>query len=83
MGPTADYYYRPRDYAESTASRIDAQVRELIEEAARRAHDLLLAHRHTLESMAKELLAHETLDAQEIEKVRAELTASTALVRTA
>lgn len=83
LGPTADYYYRPRDYAESTAGRIDAQVRELIEEAARRAHDLLLAHRHTLESMANELLAHETLDAQEIEKVRAELTASTALVRTA
>lgn len=82
LGPTADYY-RPRDYAESTASRIDAQVRELIEEAARRAHELLLSHRHTLESMANELLARETLDAQAIEKVRAELTRSTALVRTA
>lgn len=82
LGPTADYY-RPRDYAESTAGRIDAQVRELIEEAARRAHELLLAHRHTLESMANELLARETLDVQAIEKIRAELTRSTALVRTA
>jgi cell division protease FtsH len=82
LGPTADYY-RPRDYAEATAGRIDAQVRELIEEAARHAHELLLAHRPTLESMAHELIARETLDAQAIEKIRTELTRSTALVRTA
>jgi len=82
LGPAADYY-RPRDYAEATAGRIDTEVRELIEEAARRAHELLLAHRGTLESMAAELLARETLDAQAIEKFRAELTRSTALVRTA
>lgn len=82
LNSAADYY-RPRDYAESTAGRIDAQVRELIEEAARRAYELLLAHRATLESMAHELLARETLDTQTIEKIRAQLTASTALVRTA
>jgi cell division protease FtsH len=81
LGPAADYY-RPRDYAESTAGRIDAQVRELIEQAAQRAHELLLGHRHTLESMANELLARETLDAQAIEKIRVELTRSTALVKT-
>jgi cell division protease FtsH len=82
LGPTADYY-RPRDYAESTAARIDAQVRELIEEAAKRAHELLAAHRDTLESMANELLARETLDQQAIEKIREELMRSTKLARTA
>ncbi len=82
LGPTADYY-RPRDYAESTAGRIDTEVRQLIEEAARRARELLLAHRDTLEAMANELLARETLDAAAIERYRTELTRSTALVKTA
>jgi cell division protease FtsH len=82
LGPTVDYY-RPRDYAESTAGRIDAEVRQLIEEAARRAKELLQAHRATLEAMASELLARETLDSTAIERYRAELTGSTALVKTA
>jgi cell division protease FtsH len=82
LGPTADYY-RPREYADSTAGRIDAQVRELIEEAARRAQQLLVAHRGTLESMANELLARETLDSEALEKIRAELTRSTTLAKTA
>ncbi len=82
LGPTADYY-RPRDYAESTAGRIDAEVRQLIEEAARRAKELLQTHRDTLEAMASELLARETLDTAAIERYRTELTRSTALVKTA
>lgn len=82
LGPTADYY-RPRDYAEATAGRIDAEVRLLIEKAARQAHELLLAHRSTLEAMANELLTCETLDAAAIERFRTELTRSTALVKSA
>lgn len=82
LGPTAESF-RPRDYAESTASRIDAQVRELIEACARHAHELLRAHRGTLEAAARELLAHETLDSQALGRIRGELTATPAAAQTA
>jgi cell division protease FtsH len=48
-----------REYAESTASRIDAAVAGLLEEARARATDLLREHRATLDALASELVEHE------------------------
>ena len=48
-----------REYAESTASRIDTAVAGLLEEARARATDLLREHRATLHALASELVEHE------------------------
>ena len=51
----------PKEYAESTASRIDAAVAELLEGARERARTLLSQHRAVLDALAGELIAKETV----------------------
>jgi hypothetical protein len=48
---------------------IDAEVHRIIEESHAEATRLLLEHRKSLDLLAQALLAHETLDEQEIRAV--------------
>jgi cell division protease FtsH len=52
-----------RDCSEATAHVIDVEVRRLLDDAQREARELLTRERGTLERIARELLAHESLDA--------------------
>jgi cell division protease FtsH len=61
-----DMATRGRDYSESTAQAIDAEVKSFIDAAYRRAKDLLTQHRAKLDLIAKALLEFETLDGQQI-----------------
>ncbi len=61
-----------REYSETTATRIDEAVAGLIDEAKRSAIELLGAHRSTLDAVAIELTARETVSATRL----AELVAS-------
>jgi cell division protease FtsH len=52
-----------REYSETTAARIDAAVKAMIEAARLAAIDLLRAHRATLDELAGELTSKETVSA--------------------
>ncbi|WIY81516.1 ATP-dependent zinc metalloprotease FtsH [Propionimicrobium sp. PCR01-08-3] len=61
----------PRDLgiSDETLSLVDAEVRAIIAECHTRAVDLLNEHRDKLDAIARELLAKETLDEDEVYKI--------------
>ena len=56
-----------RDFSEETASMIDGEVRELVDEAYRRAKDILVSHRGVLDQLAQMLIDKETVDSEELQ----------------
>jgi cell division protease FtsH len=54
-----------RDYSESIAEKIDAEVRTLVNEAYERAKELLTQHRAQLDAIAERLIEVETIDRTE------------------
>jgi cell division protease FtsH len=57
--------------SETTLRIRDEERRELVEEARRAAQKMILAHRHQLDELAEELLAHEVLERDSIERIMA------------
>jgi cell division protease FtsH len=57
------------NYAESTATLIDAEVKQLIDNAYQRAQTIILEHRDKLEIMAKALMEYETLEGEQIRDI--------------
>jgi cell division protease FtsH len=55
------------DYSEEIATRIDAEVRRLLDDAHDVARAILTTHRAVLDELAAALLEHETLDVDEVE----------------
>ena len=55
--------------SESTLRIRDEERRDLIEEARRAAQRMILSHRSQLEDLAQELLEHEVLDREAIERI--------------
>ncbi len=55
-----------KPYSEKTAELIDAEVKALSDEAAKRAEEVLKANKKVLDKLADELLAHETLEEAEL-----------------
>jgi cell division protease FtsH len=53
-------------YSQETAWRIDAAVLQLVEAAYQRARDILECNRGELDRIAEQLLAQETLDADDL-----------------
>ncbi len=60
---------RNRNYSEATAQEIDHEVHGLCATAYDKAKELLVAHRQTLETIAKALLEYETLDGAHIREI--------------
>ena len=58
-----------KPYSEKTAELIDAEIKKLTEEAAKRAMDVLKANQKVLDQLAEELLKHETLEEKELEPI--------------
>jgi cell division protease FtsH len=58
-----------RNYSEETARVIDGEVRLLIEEAERRAHEILSARRASLEALTAALEEKEVLDRKQVEEL--------------
>lgn len=58
-----------KPYSEKTAEQIDAEIKKLSDEAAKRAEDVLKANKALLDKLAEELLAHETLEEAELEPI--------------
>lgn len=58
-----------RNYSEEVAESIDSEVRRLVEEAHKRAHEILATYREKLDQVARLLLERETIDATEFQGV--------------
>jgi cell division protease FtsH len=65
--------WRPRAYGNDTADAIDLAVKEMIGKAFAGARSILERNRALLESGARDLLAHETLGAEDLAKLGAAL----------
>lgn len=55
-----------KPYSEKTSEIIDAEIKKLSDEAAKRAEEVLKANKDVLDKLAEELLAHETLEEAEL-----------------
>lgn len=60
-----------RDFSDETAAAIDEEVRNLVEQAYRRAKDVLVGNRHVLDQLAQMLVEKETVDADELQNILA------------
>lgn len=58
-----------RDFSEETAATIDDEVRNLVEQAQRRAKEVLLKNRHVLDEVSQRLIEKETIDADELQQI--------------
>ncbi len=58
-----------QDYSESTAIKIDEEVKRIVLDAYRRAQTILEQNRDSLVRLAEALLEYETLDAEEIDRL--------------
>ncbi len=61
-----------RDYSESVAEAIDAEVRKIVEKAFDRAMDILKDYRSQLDMIAESLIEIETLDRSKFEELFSE-----------
>ena len=66
-------YGHQRDYSENIATKVDAEMRKLIENAHQEAFDILVENRATLDAMVLELLEKETLNKEEIAAIFAKV----------
>jgi cell division protease FtsH len=66
-------YGHQRDYSENVAAKVDAEIRNLIENAHQEAFDILVENRATLDAMVLQLLEKETLNKEEIAKIFAKV----------
>ena len=58
-----------KPYSEETAALIDAEVKALLDGAYQRCREILTRDRDKLETVARYLLEHETMDAEQFQKV--------------
>ncbi len=64
-------FAQAKDFSEETARLIDSAIKNLVLGASSHAMELLRTHRAQLQALAQALLAKETLDAAEIDKILA------------
>jgi cell division protease FtsH len=60
---------RNKDYSESKAEEIDAEVKRIIDDNFRRAQEIITTHRDKLELIANALLEHETLEGTQVDEI--------------
>jgi len=63
-----------KDYSDSIAQKIDEEVHNIIQRAYNTAKKILTANKEKLNQLAEELIAHETLDEPELNKILEGLT---------
>jgi cell division protease FtsH len=61
------------DYSDEVAAAIDAEVRRLIDAAHDAARQVLVDNREILDRLARELVVHETLEAERVQELFAEV----------
>jgi len=64
-------WMKEKNYSEETARRIDAEVKQIVEDCHKKALAILKKHRKFLNVMAEALLERETLDGSEVDDILA------------
>jgi len=67
-----------RDYSDKVAQEIDEEVHSIIQRAYSTAKQVLTANKERLRQLAQELIAHETLDEPDLNRILEGLTPQTA-----
>src|ERR1700742_1235677 len=70
LGGVPQAPWHEREYSEETAREVDCAVRKIVEQAFKRAVDVLTANRDRLEAAARLLLEKETLTESELTRFR-------------
>jgi cell division protease FtsH len=60
-----------RDFSEETAAAVDEEVRNLVDQAYKRAKDVLVNNKHVLDKLADMLVEKETVDSDELQDLLA------------
>ncbi|MGL6281186.1 MAG: cell division protein FtsH, partial [Microcoleaceae cyanobacterium] len=60
-----------RDFSEETAAAIDDEVRNLVDQAYRRAKEVLVSNKPVLDKLSEMLMEKETVDAEELQELLA------------
>ncbi len=60
-----------RDFSEETAATIDDEVHNLVEQAYKRAKEVLVNNKHVLDKLAGMLIEKETVDSEELQELLA------------
>ncbi|MGH2377995.1 MAG: ATP-dependent zinc metalloprotease FtsH [Candidatus Limnocylindria bacterium] len=58
-----------RNYSEDVAKLIDSEVKEIVDRARRRAHEVLSQHRDKLDIVVQRLITDETMSSEEFDKI--------------
>ena len=58
-----------RDFSDETAAAIDDEVRNLVDQAYRRAKDVLVKNKSVLDKIANMLVEKETVDSEELQGI--------------
>jgi len=75
FGPTFDItewgkkYWEQNNVSETMLAKIDAEVKKIIDQAYKKAEEILRTHRDKLDKVAEELLKKESLDGEEFEAI--------------
>ena len=62
-------WYEPEQISESMRSKIDAEVKKIMDECLAKAESLLLKHKDKLDVVAEALLKKETLEAEDFKAI--------------
>ncbi len=60
---------RGRDYSEATAREVDLAVKKILAQAHETATEIIKRHREVIDELVKQLLAHEEVPGDEVEKI--------------
>ena len=60
---------RPKDHSEATAEKVDHEVRRLLDQASKRAHEILEDRREQLERIAAVLIENEEMTGREVVEI--------------
>ncbi len=58
-----------RDFSEETAAAVDDEVRNLVDQAYRRAKEVLVKNKSVLDEIAQQLVEKETVDSEELQAI--------------
>ncbi|HDI11175.1 MAG TPA: ATP-dependent metallopeptidase FtsH/Yme1/Tma family protein [Candidatus Acetothermia bacterium] len=64
---------KSEEHSEELNAAVDREIRRILDHCYQRARDLVSAHREALDRLAQELLARETLDSADIDRILADL----------
>jgi len=58
-----------KSYSEATGMRIDKEIQKTLLDLEKKAEEILTRHRDQLDDLARELMTHETLEDEDIDRI--------------